>query len=968
MSRLRFVGLIALMGVALLFLSQSPISAYPAKSAVLPANLGVNAAPNFAATSIPGLRQSYGRMSSHLAETTQARTAMIVQGGVKAVQAMQPISVVITPINGVSLDQMAQIVTASGGMVQTIYTKSLLANLVPTAISAIANRPETLIVEEPTAALPAINRPAGGTGTVVSEGVAAINANLWQNNNWNGAGVNIGVIDTGFSDYPQIEDNFAGLGEYACVKGSKFFPPYTDIGRTGTDSNRGSQVIQTICDVAPYAKVYAIRIKNFEDMKPAVQWLQATLAADGRGSEHIIMVSALNATRPQGAGDNTFPTLNDTINGTGPDGSNVAIQYARSQGILWVNMAGNYRQTHWSNYDILNGNGLEPFNGVIGGGAATQNHFTWHAAGGPIAVTLRWTGTWDGQKQITDFDLFVACGSTVVKSTNLQQLDDGSAGSYPYPREYLVFPDPNSPNPPTTDQSCYVQIYRKNELPPALPVNLDLFVLSSLSPLEFSTPTSSIPSEENALSVGSYCVAGTTVDPTSSYGPINNNNNVGTPQPGNTPIKPDVLGPSSVSTSFGAGGTCGAGFQGSEAAVGHIAGEAALRWGFNPGDTLVNTETYIKTNVAAASGAGVGNGRAFMGGSPVDIVRSVTPLPSPTVPRTPTSPATIPSATSPGGPTIPPPTPTATDIPGPIDTIGVYRTSNHTFYLRMSNGGGNPDIVVTAGDNTTRPVVGDWNGDGFDTIGLYYQNLGVFALYDSNAQGAAFTRAFVFGNPGDVPISGRWVTALQNDPIGQTGRFHDGVGVFRPSNGLIYLISGWPTPPSLTVYADYTIVLGNPGWQGIAGKWLGTSLDTAGVFEPAFARFWITSLSCNGIAPGRDVFCLQFSDYDAFFGAAGDLPVKGDWVGSRRDGIGVFRAASGTFYLLNTFQFNPNSGGHPQPNSAFSYGAPGDVPLSGHWLPVAGAPPQSSAPTRGVTSTPKPPTYPTATPGDGIFD
>ena len=51
------------------------------------------------------------------------------------------------------------------------------------------------------------------------------------------------------------------------------------------------------------------------------------------------------------------------------------------------------------------------------------------------------------------------------------------------------------------------------------------------------------------------------------------------------------------------------------------------------------------------------------------------------------------------------------------DTIGVFR--NGTWFLRNSNDPGPVDVAFSWGARSQIPVVGDWNGDGTDTIGVY---------------------------------------------------------------------------------------------------------------------------------------------------------------------------------------------------------------------------------------------------------
>jgi hypothetical protein len=115
-----------------------------------------------------------------------------------------------------------------------------------------------------------------------------------------------------------------------------------------------------------------------------------------------------------------------------------------------------------------------------------------------------------------------------------------------------------------------------------------------------------------------------------------------------------------------------------------------------------------------------------------------------------------------------------------LDTIGVYRPSTQTFLLRNTNSGGAPDITATISGATANdlPVVGDWNNDGIDSLGLYRGTTGFFYLWDRNVNQnmGQYNYLVLLGNPGDQPIAGDW-----------DGDGRDGVGTFRPSNGILYL-------------------------------------------------------------------------------------------------------------------------------------------------------------------------------------
>ncbi|MEP7288307.1 MAG: putative Ig domain-containing protein [Chloroflexota bacterium] len=242
----------------------------------------------------------------------------------------------------------------------------------------------------------------------------------------------------------------------------------------------------------------------------------------------------------------------------------------------------------------------------------------------------------------------------------------------------------------------------------------------------------------------------------------------------------------------------------------------------------------------------------------------------------------------------------------PLDTVGVFRPSTATFYLRNANTTGAANIITAFGTSTDLPVTGDWNGDGIDTVGFYRSSTGQFFLRDSNAAGAPTVYNFVLGAPGDLPMAGDW---------NSNGK--DGVGVFRPSNGLIYLKNNLTTG-----FADFQMVLGVPGDVPVAGDWNGDGKDSPGVYRPSLTKFFLSNQVCN---------CSVFADYSAALGIAGDSPFAGDWNGNGITGIGVFRPSNGLIYLKNM----PSSG---FADLSLVYGIANDKPVAGHWAATAPTP------------------------------
>jgi len=228
-------------------------------------------------------------------------------------------------------------------------------------------------------------------------------------------------------------------------------------------------------------------------------------------------------------------------------------------------------------------------------------------------------------------------------------------------------------------------------------------------------------------------------------------------------------------------------------------------------------------------------------------------------------------------------------------TVGMFRPTNGFFYLRYSNTPGFADTDFFYGLASDIPVIGDWNGDGVETVGIFRQ--GQFFLRNSNTPGFADVPVVVIAGtqPGDLPLAGDW----DGDGIATVGLFRQGVFLLRNS-----LTSGVP---------DMVISYGGAGDIPIVGDWDGDGRDTIGVFRAG--QFFLRNTNAPGLP-----------DIAATFGAAGDTPLAGDWDGDGRDTPGVFRATaqSAQFFLSSANA----SGPLPVP---INYGLVSDRPVVGKW-------------------------------------
>lgn len=235
-----------------------------------------------------------------------------------------------------------------------------------------------------------------------------------------------------------------------------------------------------------------------------------------------------------------------------------------------------------------------------------------------------------------------------------------------------------------------------------------------------------------------------------------------------------------------------------------------------------------------------------------------------------------------------------------VHTPGITFPGSGSAFLRNSATSGPADITIGFGSTAMTELVGDWDGNGSDTIGAYLPAGGGFFLRNANTPGGAdVTLSFGPGTSDYVPLVGDW-----------DGNGTDTIGVYNTTNGLFFLRNANTPGP-----ADFVLFFGagGAGVLPVVGDWDGDGDDTVGIFIQSSGTFFLK----NTNAPGPADLAFGFGP-----GGSNWYPTSGDWNADNVHSIGIYDANTGNFFLKNT-----NSGGAA--DYTFSFGAGGARPLSG---------------------------------------
>ena len=202
-----------------------------------------------------------------------------------------------------------------------------------------------------------------------------------------------------------------------------------------------------------------------------------------------------------------------------------------------------------------------------------------------------------------------------------------------------------------------------------------------------------------------------------------------------------------------------------------------------------------------------------------------------------------------------------------------------------------------------RIVVGDWNGDGVDSFGVYDAAQSRFRLW--NSLDLTNEPTILEVTPAEaswLPIAGDW-GANGRDSVGLydgvTSTFH----LWYSSGGQISLQYG----PA------------GAGWLPIAGDWNGDKTDTVGLYDPIKTEFHLQNALSNPSEKTESAF-----PFGLLFNRG--VPLAGDWDGTGGDTIAIYYPGLGSFLLRWT-----NTGGDP--DQVIKNGPIGQdlLPLAGYW-------------------------------------
>ena len=272
-----------------------------------------------------------------------------------------------------------QFLEDNGVFIRNVGEDWVEAHVPPALLPAASERPgvrrvDTVIPPEPQS-----------SGLEVSQGVELHQADSWHRQGFRGQGIKVGVIDTGYEGFGQMQGGelprnvtarcyFTGARAPSSRLADCEQAPCEEIA-----CNHGTAVAETLVDVAPEVELYIANPLSYGDLRDAADWM---------AEQGVQVVNMSLGWIADGPGDGTSPFDASPLK---------TIDVAVSSGITWVNAGGNSARNAWyGTFWDPDGDGFHNFTPRDIG----NTFFLPYDADSPrrstVTAFMRWDDSWGG--------------------------------------------------------------------------------------------------------------------------------------------------------------------------------------------------------------------------------------------------------------------------------------------------------------------------------------------------------------------------------------------------------------------------------------------------------------------------------------------------------------------------------------------------------------------------------------------
>ena len=206
-----------------------------------------------------------------------------------------------------------------------------------------------------------------------------------------------------------------------------------------------------------------------------------------------------------------------------------------------------------------------------------------------------------------------------------------------------------------------------------------------------------------------------------------------------------------------------------------------------------------------------------------------------------------------------------------LDSIAVYEAPTNTFLYSNRNAYNSPVLAMQITGAAGVPVAGDWNGDGVDTFGLYQGDTGVFYLSDSLSSGPAASLFTI--DDIDVPASPTTLTGGLPVSGDFDGDGFDSVGIYYPATQQFFLSNTAAVGAQATSFTFGPVPGLEEPLRPVMGDWNNNGVDTVGVLQQSAEQCHLRNANNSG--PATFTVPVQTSTHVSWSAISGRWDLQG---------------------------------------------------------------------------------------------